>query len=156
MCGRVRRIRAAAIPLVGGDDLVITALRHCFDGKIVALLAGERARAHVDDGHGVPFKPLRLVHGHQHHIDRHVGSHRLFVLKRAHRVNPRQVPAQCGCLRDRDLLRKGVDGGEQRVDRSTHRRRVRRLAGVNAGGEQHVHIEIERLTAARITCAIGS
>ena len=56
--------------------------------QIAALVGGESAIGHADHGHGIPFKALRLVHGHQHHVDRHIGSHRVLLVCVAQRIRP--------------------------------------------------------------------
>ena len=56
--------------------------------QIVALVTGKSAIGHADHGHGIPFKPLRLVHGHQHHVDGHIGGHRVLFGSVAQRIHP--------------------------------------------------------------------
>ena len=58
------------------------------NAQVVALVTGKSAIGHADHGHGIPFKPLRLVHGHQHHVDGHIGGHRVLFGSVAQRIHP--------------------------------------------------------------------
>ena len=58
------------------------------NAQVIALVTGKSAIGHADHGHGIPFKPLRLVHGHQHHVDGHIGGHRVLFGSVAQRIHP--------------------------------------------------------------------
>ena len=58
------------------------------NAQVVALVTGKSAIGHADHGHGIPFKPLRLVHGHQHHVDGHIGGHRVLFGSVTQRIHP--------------------------------------------------------------------
>ncbi len=94
------------------------------DAQMVALVRRKCAVLHADHGDGVPFKALRLVDGHQHHVDGRVRNRGVVVGGVAKRIHPGDERTQAWRALRGDLLHVGVDEFHHRIQRRFGQRRV--------------------------------